>query len=696
MDRFEGKYDNEADKAIRTAAAPPYQGNAFSSTPGGPEQVIYGQTEPKEVASNKPKEANNKPKEVASNKPKEVASNKPKEANNKLHEPTSHIVKKEPQALIAGLPTVIDVGGQLFDLKSEQNVNTGFFGRTTFQRTFHPSKYNSLPVEFLLRTYLPIRQTIKDIIFDPPEHRDQLIKVLRLRVNQLRTSHEYGSSVVKNIPIKKYELRLLEIIDELKEMRKGESNKNHVDIPPLDKNQLFQLLLEIAWYLAHPGQVPKEIRSEWKTMLEHLQKSPRLGDIMDLIEAKGKEEGRQDRKEDEPLRYFKKIDMVKFAEAPTLEEAKQRVADMVTLVEPQSISDDMRNRIRQLLAALALKGYIDENPEKTDEEKLKGIDFDTLDDQLADNPLKPNGSSSKGGAIRDKKVKKVKKVKGGAGKEPEESTILTLALGQAILPMFRYFRMLFDPVYSLLEEAVPRSFKRGLFPHLLLLLHLCNELQTPPAGRKFEYGLYHIANIPDLLVTFLTEQLRETKAHIDGLPQDIERVAFQKQLFHLPKVRLRSLIRNDGELPTMADEQHSIFHLQFFVVGQNLLSLDEAEFLKANPGVQAKVGDVIRNTWKPSHVFLAFTDSATTTENIPFRFFEVDYRKLDVRTTGNIVVGSYSGELDALVKTEGYFPKPEDQAYLEKVAKVEPYAIYNDAELALSTLMALKEHMPTK
>ena len=145
----------------------------------------------------------------------------------------------------------------------------------------------------------------------------------------------------------------------------------------------------------------------------------------------------------------------------------------------------------------------------------------------------------------------------------------------------------------------------------------------------------------------------------------------------------------------MADEQHSIFHLQFFVVGQNLLSLDEEEFIKANPGVQGKVGEVIRDTWKPSHVFLAFTDSATTTENIPFRFFEVDYRKLDVRTTGNITLGSYSGELDALVKKEGYFPKP-DEVYLEKLAKIEPYAIYNDAELALSTLMALKEHMSIK
>jgi len=660
-DGSDEKYGND-DK--RKPEAKPYQGSEYSSTPGSPNQVILGKSEPQE------------------------ANSEPQEATSK------------PRALIAGLPTVIDVGGQLFDLKSDQNVNTGFFGRTTFQRTFNRSTYRNLPVEYLLRKYLPIHQTIKDIVFDPPEEEKQFIQVLRSRVNQLRTSHEYGSSVVKNIPIKKYEIRLLEIIDELKEMRKGKRNENYVDIPPLDKNQLFQILLEIAWYLAHPGQVPTEIRKEWKSMLDHLRTNSRLSDIMDLIENKGKEEGRQHVKEEEPLRYFKKIDMANFTEAPTLEQAKQDVADMVTLVETQPISERMRERIRHLLAALVMKGYIDRKPEESDEKTLMEIDFDALDVKLGSNPL-ASGEKTQGGANKvkkRKKGKKGKKRKGGAeenGRESEESSILTLALGQAILPMFRYFRMLFDPVYSLLEEAVPRSFKRGLFPHLLTLLHLCNELQTPPAGRTFGYGLYHIANIPEILVTFLTEQLRETKAYIDGLPQITERVAFQKQLFHLPKVRLRSLIRNDGGLPTMADEQHSIFHLQFFVVGQNLLSLDEEEFIKANPGVQGKVGEVIRDTWKPSHVFLAFTDSATTTENIPFRFFEVDYRKLDVRTTGNITVGSYSGELDALVKKEGYFPKP-DEVYLEKLAKIEPYAIYNDAELALSTLMALKEHMSIK
>jgi hypothetical protein len=251
--------------------------------------------------------------------------------------------------------------------------------------------------------------------------------------------------------------------------------------------------------------------------------------------------------------------------------------------------------------------------------------------------------------------------------------------------------MLYDPVYGMLEQASPRSVKRGIFPHLLILLHLCNEFQTPPTGKKMEYGLYHLRNIPSELVTFLTNQLKETEQFILSLPTMVEQAAFQKQLFQLPRVRLRTLLRNNGGLPTMTNEQHSIFHIQFFVVGVNLLPMEEGAFTKKNRNVDSKVGDTIRETWAPSQVFLSFTDAGTTTENIPFRFFEIDYEKVRVNESG-ITVGQYSGALDAL-RTDGPILQEKD-AYVDRLAELKPFAVYNDAELALSTLMAIKEHMP--
>lgn len=609
--------------------------------------------------------------------------------------------EKKEEGPIAGLPTVVDVGGQLFDLKADSNVNSGFYGREAFDRIFgNKSVYHDLPVKRLLQTYLPVHQTIRDIQFKSPEDYDMLLKVLRLRANQLHTSSEYQSHVVRNIPIKKYEARLLEIIQELKGTRKVKK----AEVAKLRHDEIFYLVLEMAWYLANPNEVPEKMQKEWSAMLEKLDK-PTLGDILELIHNKEKEQ--RQKPEDHPLQYFKKIDMGAFVGAKTLEQAKALVVEDATapLVEKAPLSADMRTRFNDLLTALRIKGWIDDSVRANHGQ----IDIVYLDKHMPNNPQTPGGPEKQAGGAEEEKSNAMIENKPNTGnskgkgnnkgnrkgkKGSASASIFDIPLGQAILPIFDYLRILFDPVYSMLEQATPRSVKRGLFPHLLLLLHLCNELQTPPAGRTFEYGLYHIKNIPHLLVDFLKDQLKETENYILDKPLEGERLAFQKQLFHLPKVRLRSLLRNNGGLPTMADEQHSIFHLQFFVVGENLLPLeDDGAFKKRNPTVDSKVCDEIRKTWIPGQVFLAFTDSGTTTENIPFRFFEVDYEVLDVREKG-VTVGDYAGgRLNALTKEGDGLLKP-DEAYVEKLAEVKPYAIYNDGELALSALMALKEHMP--
>jgi hypothetical protein len=286
--------------------------------------------------------------------------------------------------------------------------------------------------------------------------------------------------------------------------------------------------------------------------------------------------------------------------------------------------------------------------------------------------------------------------RGEKGLEREEKakpmvSTLSAPLGQAMLPVFRYLRMLFDPIYSVLEQATSTSIKRAILPHLLLLLHLCNEMNvSSPTAQRFEFGLYHLKNVPDSLIQFLTEQLNETGQHVSELKTDAERAIFQQQLFQLPKVRLRSLIKNKGGIPTMTNALQSIFHLQFFVVGQNLLIPDEESFKKKNPKVDSKVLQVMRETLLPQSVFLSYTDASTTTENLPFRFFEIDYETVMVNQPG-ITVTPFSADLDAL-QTDGFLPS--DGAYLDQLAGLKPYHVFNDAELALSVLMCLKERMP--
>ena len=124
-------------------------------------------------------------------------------------------------------------------------------------------------------------------------------------------------------------------------------------------------------------------------------------------------------------------------------------------------------------------------------------------------------------------------------------------------------------------------------------------------------------------------------------------------------------------------------------VGQNLTVPDEATFKKKNPDVDSKVLEEMMKEMPVNTVFLAYTDASTTTENIPFRFFDIDYDTILVNQA--VKVEPLSAELDALT-TNGLL-KPDD-AFLDKLAIIEPYLVYNDAELALSVLMGLKERMP--
>ena len=601
------------------------------------------------------------------------------------------------------LPTVIDIGGDLYDMRADQDVELSHKSRDTFFRTFNRLTYGSLPVEYLLRKYLPVGQKIDKIIFTVPSEYDNFMEILRRRAQQLSTSQQFSSQVVKNITIRRYHAHILEIMEELR--RKKTVKKK---VPRLSENEIFHLILEIAWYLSHPAEIPATMEKEWKIVMETL-KQQRLSDILKTIRQVEEQKGLPS--EEHPLQYFKKIDMDDAMGADTLAEAMGRVRNMATVVNATPIRPDMSQRLRNLMNVLHLKQYVDETTPKN-QQGIPMLDPKKLSNSLLSNPMKglrvPTGAEETGTGAEEtgteEKTGTGAEEKTGTGAEETETEVeqdkkrvrfkggavstLAVPLGQAMLPVFRYLQMLFDPIYSMLEQATKSSVKRAVLPHLLQLLHLCNEFNNPVA--RLEFGLYHIKNIPEILTTFLTEQLDETTQHLAKMKSDTERSVFQQQLFHLPKVRLRSLIRNNGGVPTVTDSLHSVFHLQFFIVGQNLTIPDEADFKKKNPKVDSKVLDTLRQEFLPNSVFLAYTDASTTSENIPLRTFEVDYDTITANQTG-VKVSPFSSKMDSLEK-DGLL-KSED-AYLDRLLTIEPYTVYNDAELALSVLMALKERMP--
>ena len=613
------------------------------------------------------------------------------------------------------LPAVIDVGGDVYDMGANQNVNLSHKSRDTFLKTFHSRTYGKLPVEYLLRKYMPVGQKIDKILFTDPSDYTQLMDILKRRASQLYESDAFSGQVVKNIAIRRYHLRILEIMEELRRKR----TIKKVLLPKLSENDIFQLILEISWYLAHPSEVPATMEKEWKIVLESL-KGQRISDILETIRQIEEEKGLSS--EAHPIQYLKKLDMNSILGADTLGNALHRARNMATVVNAVPILPDMSKRLRSLTNVLYLKKYVDETSPKN-KQGVPIVDPKRLSNSLLSNPMREVGVAVTGEAVTGEAVIGEEKTgvtgeavtgeavigeektgvtgeavtgkKTGEAKEKKkvrftggDGSALSIPLGQAMLPVFRYLQMLFDPIYSVLEQTTTPSTKRAVLPHLLLLLHLCNELNTPV--KPLEFGLYHLKGIPDILTTFLTEQLKETTQHVAEMKTDEERTTFQQQLFHLPKVRLRSLIRNNGGIPTMTDSQNSVFHIQFFVVGQNVTIPDEATFKEKNPTVDSKVLDTMRKVLLPHSVFLSYTDASTTSENIPFRFFEVDYETLRVNDHG-VKVSPFSTELDALEK-DGLLTT--GKAYLDQLATTLPYTVYNDAELALSVLMGLKERMP--
>lgn len=571
------------------------------------------------------------------------------------------------------LSPVIDVGGEIFDLKAETNVNSGYKGRTTFYQTFHPRIYGSLPVEYLLRKYLPVYQNADKIPLNDEDYK-KLMDVLRRRAQQLHDSDEYTSHVIKNIPIRRYEANLLALMERL---RKGRVIKK-ASVPKLSENDIFQLLLELSWYLANPSEVPSDMEKEWKIVIENLQEQ-RLTDVLEAIREAEKEKGLPS--EEHPLQYFKKLNMEEVTSANTLEEAKQRVQQMATFVEAQPIRPNMGKRLRNLMNVLHLKRYVDDDTPKN-EDGIPILNTNQLKRNLISNPMSTPYEDTK---INEEKTSGGGKKKTNSGKHTESA--LSIPLGQAMLPVFRYLQMLFDPIYGILEQITTSSAKKTILPHLLTLLHLCNEFNSPTT--KLEFGLYHLKNIPQPLLVFLRDHLKETEHYVLDMKSDTEREVFQRQLFHLPKVRLRSMIRNNGALPTMKDRE-TVYHIQFYITGENLLLPEEIEFKKKNPTVDTKTYDSLNDELKPSSVFICYTDSFTTTDNIPFNFFQINYEDIKINESG-IKVESFSPKLDQLVK-DGMLP--ENSAKVDKLLTIKPYSIYNDAELALSVLMGLKELMP--
>ena len=567
------------------------------------------------------------------------------------------------------LPQVVDIGNDRYFMGAQKPIELGFKDRADYIKSFSDNSRT----EFLIRKYLYISlKGKKRLVFEDPKEKAELIAILRKRAKKIESSNEFTSSTLKNTLLQRSYLNIQRLIQELEGPDyKGFKFPSLPDISlpctkakkyirTIPENRLYQLILEIAWYLLHPDDVPEKVKCDWAKTIKQLD-TLRIGDL--VINEK------QNGNSVSPSNYFKRINLSSVVKSKTLVNALDQAREMAQQIEGTTANDNMKERLQTLINILEIKKYLsDDLP--IDKDRVKIIDVPaatSISNSLISNPMK-------GGAGA------------GAGKA------LDKPLGIAMRPLFNYFKVVFDPVYSLLESSIDTYSKKTdiqkvMIPQLTTVLHICNNLnpsETTTSGLN-TYGVYRIKNVDETLITFMNNMIASTDTYVSSVGDDAKRNIFNRQLFHLPKVRLSSLLNKFVD-PTKYSDPDSIPYIQLFTVGGNLRLIEKDKFMNSTkPEMTEEVFKAVNEFFAPTDLYILCTKSDNVKENIPMNMYEIDYDTIDVGETG-IQIDNISNN---------YFNKnKKPELYLENLVTLLPYVVFNDAELALSILILFKELMP--
>jgi hypothetical protein len=562
------------------------------------------------------------------------------------------------------LSKIIDVGGEKYTMEpGRQAIELEYKNYKDYRSAFG----NDERTEYILRKYMyPALTNKKRLAFESPEEKQELIAILKKRADKLQRSTEFSSSILKNTIIQRAYQNVQRLIQELEHGVPGTGFS--IDLPELSmpctkakqyikqisEERAFQLILEIAWYLLHPDMVPSKIQCDWASAIKQLD-TMRVGDLFTKIRDYERQAGKSVTQK--PLNFFKKINLDGVAKAPTMQNALQRVLAAAEQFEGENAHEGMKEKLKTLLELLHARKYINGELLGIDENRLDVIDVPKIEKALIKNPMAQVGGRAKA---------------------------LDGPLRSAMLPLFHYFKVVFDPIYGLVESWVAgegkNTLKQIILPQLTTVLHICNNINPAPVptSDKNTYGVYKITNIDKDVVDFFTRILRSTETYVSGLADDRIKGIFMKQIFNLPKVRLTSLLPKSGD---EYKDPAEISYIQFFTVGGNMI-------LNAKGDGTPDSVQAINEFFTPNELYITCTSSKSGTQlEIPMNLYEIDYSEVNIADAA-----------PAIITPDNYFNKNkrEPPLLLENMVTLTDRVIFNDAELALSIFVALKQLMPNQ
>ena len=576
----------------------------------------------------------------------------------------------------SNLSLFIDVGGDRYYLGSDKPIDLAYGSRNQFLKTFTQPTNNDQKkrrIEYLLRKYMYYSNGTRTYAFDNNEDRTELIDILKKRSKQLIQSNEFSSSLLKNASFQRVLLNLQGIVQELEgsslKPTQPASNKNVEYITSLSKETIAQLILELSWYLLHPDKVPREVSREWATIIKKLDQL-RVADFVDRIHTI--EKNKNISPLGSPLNYFQRINVGKTAQSNNaLEEAVQ----MATQLQDTTLQDSLKDRLKMLVEILQAKKYLQNSlPTNTDGFVINASTIKKLKNQIGSNPLAENAPEPAPEPAQ----------KGGT------NTTIDRKWSIAMQPLFTYFKGTFDPVYGFIDETVRewnRTTKnRNIIPSVLLLLHLCQQIHPSESseGGLPTYGVYRVDNIPSTLLSYVNHLLKQTDAYATAMP-DEEKNAFKEQIIKLPNVRLTTLLSPSAK-PTAFKDPESFPYIQLCTVGGNITIPSKETFLDSDhPKLTEQAHIAVTDFFRPECLYVIVTKGSQTRDALPTHAHTIDFTKVDVEDT--------TIPIETLPDTYFSTKHTETELYLENLVELKEYVYCNDAELALSILIAYKDRM---
>jgi len=474
------------------------------------------------------------------------------------------------------LPYRVDIGGIVYNLRSDTRVFAGDYSEIDFKNTFKTYPKNT---EYLLRKYMFQDVTPKEnIVFDKDQDKTELIAILERRIKQIEesidsTNTNYNQSILINRKMGRSAQNILEIINKLKNTKiaKKSIDNGYITktIEKLSPECIYELILEISWMLLNFDTVSIDNKDVIESWMELVKSLPHLK-LEHMVKMLG-----QETETETPTNFFKNS----------------------AVVDSKS---GMEKLIKTLLNILEIKRYL----------------------------TTPNKSTKKSGGSKSK------------SKEQTETIIKKIKfdkkMSNAMIPLFDYFKELYDPVYSFIDEcALSYKINSRLVSELLDILHICNNIHNP--------GVYRIKNVSNIL-PFIKHIINNTKSHMISDKHFIDKIS------QLPKVRLTTFLKES----TLNINRH----IQLFSVDDNLTIHPES-----------RLNNRIKTFFNKKDLYITCTESSS----IPMKLHEIDFNTIDV--TSNDI--------------ETYTLKPFHSSDLDEFVSLNKNL--NDSEIALSIFILFKE-----